>query len=78
MSAKKLGDWTKPARRLLRHEGSEEYFKEGSWTQNPDEAQNFSDLLEVAETCARYDLSDVELTIRFDSRAGDVFRTKIR
>jgi hypothetical protein len=78
MSAKKMGAWTKPVRRLLRHEDSEEYFKDGRWTANPEEASNFSDALEVAETCARYNLSDVEMAIRFEARAGDMFRIKIR
>ena len=78
MSAKRLNGWTKPPRRLLRHEGSEEYFKDGGWTCNPDEARNFSDALEVAVVCARYGLNDVELAIRFDPCAADVFRIKIR
>jgi hypothetical protein len=78
MSAKRLHEWTKPPRRLLQHQGSDEYFKDGGWTRNPDEARNFSDALEVAEVCARYGLSDVELAIRFDACAADVFRIKIR
>lgn len=79
--AKKIADrWTgeKPVRRLLRHKGSEEYFKDGGWTTNPDEAKNFSDALEVAETCARLNLNGVELTLRFDSKASDVFCITIR
>jgi hypothetical protein len=80
MSARKLDGWTgeKPVRRLLRLQNSEQYFKDDGWTTNPDEARSFADALEAAETCARYHLSDVELTLRFDSRAGDVFKTKIR
>ena len=79
--AKKITDgWTgeKPVRRLLRHKGSEEYFKDGGWTTNPDEAKSFSDALEAAEICGRLDLRGVELALRFDSRASDVFWTTIR
>ncbi len=63
--------------RLLRHRGSREYFKCGGWTNNPVEADNFSDVVEVAQTCARYRLSDVELALRFGPEASDVFCTPI-
>ncbi len=68
----------KPIKRFLRHRASREYFKDGNWTSNPDEASSFSDVVEVAETCARYGLSDVELALRFDSGVCDVFCTPIR
>jgi hypothetical protein len=80
MKKTKTDGWSgqKPVRRLLRHKGSEEFFKDGGWTTDPEEARNFSNALEVAETCARFDLREVELTLRFDSRASDVFWTTIR
>lgn len=80
MSAKVTSDWTreKHMRRLLRHEAVEEYYKDGGWTTNPEEAKDFSDALEVAETCALFHLEDVELALRLDWHAGDVFRVKIR
>lgn len=65
-------------KRVLRHRTSQEYFKDGKWTKNPNEASSFSDVVEVAETCARYRLSDVELALRFESAACDVFCTPIR
>ena len=64
--------------RVLRHKNSLEYFKEGGWTNNPDEAKSFDDVVEVAETCTRYGLNDVELALRVKSRAADVFCTPIR
>ncbi len=69
-------DWT--IKRVLRHRRSQEYFKDGGWTNKPEEANSFSDIVEAAEICARYGLSDVELAIRFDVGAGDVFCTAIR
>ena len=66
-------------KRFLRRRASREYFKNGGWTSNPEEADNFSDVVEAAQTCARYGLSDVELAIRFDQRASDdVFCTPLR
>ncbi len=80
MSAKMLSPCTgnRGIRRFLRHKGSQEYFKDGGWTNNPEEANSYSDILEAAEICARYELSDVELAIRFDVGAGDVFCTALR
>ncbi len=65
-------------KRLLRRCGSGEYFKDGGWTDNAAEASSFSDAVEVAEVCARYGLTDVELALQFDTVAGDVFCTAIR
>ena len=80
MSAKMLSGCgeKKAIKRVLRRTGSGEYFKDGGWTVNPAEANSFSDAVEVAEICARYRLMDVELAIRFDTGAGDVFCTAIR
>jgi hypothetical protein len=79
MSAKLLGGngEEKAIKRVLRRSRSREYFKDGGWTNNPDEADSFSDAVEVAEICARYGLRDVELALRFDAGAGDVFCTAI-
>jgi hypothetical protein len=65
-------------KRVLRRGGSREYFKDGGWTDNPEEANSFSDPVEVAETCARYGLTGVELALRIDARATDLFCTAIR
>ena len=80
MSAKLLSECAeeKVIKRVLRRSGSREYFKDGGWTDNPEEANNFSDAVEVAEICARYGLTDVELALRFEAGAGDVFCTAIR
>ena len=65
-------------KRFLRHRGSREYFKHGGWTTNPAEADSFSDVVEVAETCARYGLNDVELAVRYETAGCDLFCTPIR
>lgn len=80
MAAKSLTGPTETLRikRILRHRQSQQYFKVGGWTSNPAEAQIFSDVVEVARTCVRYGLTDVELALRLDCNAGDVFCTSIR
>ena len=81
MSAKNLNASINDSnmKRLLRRRASREYFKNGGWTNNPEEADNFSDVVQAAETCARYGLSDVELALRFDPHANyDIFCTPLR
>jgi hypothetical protein len=80
MSAKTLNETTeeRTIKRFLRHRGSREYFKEGGWTSNPEEARCFTDVVEVAETCARYGLNDVELALRYTQGTADLFCTPIR
>jgi hypothetical protein len=68
----------KAIRRLLRRRDSREYFQGGAWTPDPTEAQTFEDVVEAAEACARYGLRDVELALRFDQAAEDVFSVVIR
>lgn len=64
--------------RLLRDRESQEYWADGSWTQNPSEAKSFSDALEAAEACTSRGLSNVELAVRFESSETDVFCTPMR
>jgi hypothetical protein len=68
----------KPIKRVLRHRGSAAYFKDGGWTPDPEEAHSFSDIVEAAETCARYGLSDVELALRYEAAAVDLFCVSLR
>ncbi len=66
-------------KRLLRHRATREYFKEDGWTKNPDEARCFSDVVEVAEACARFGLENVELTLCVEgSTASELFCTPMR
>lgn len=79
MSAKTVQSTEEKAiKRFLRHKSSREYFKNGGWTSNPEEADSFSDVVEVAQTCVRYGLSDVEMALRYEAAACDVFCTTIR
>ena len=64
--------------RLLRRRGTQEYFKDDGWTSDPAEARAFSDVVEAAEICARHGLTDVELILRVDVAASDVFCTPMR
>jgi hypothetical protein len=65
-------------KRVLRHRESKAYFKDGAWTGNAEEADNFEDGVQVAEACVRYGLSDVEMALRFQMANCDVFCTRIR
>ena len=64
-------------KRLLRRIDTAEYFNGGGWTADPAEAESFSDALEAAETCARFKLTNVELALRVEPRASDVFCTSM-
>jgi hypothetical protein len=65
--------------RLLRRRETQEYFTDDGWTTNPAEAKSFSDVVEVAEACAKFRLEDVELTLRVaHSEASDLFCTPMR
>jgi hypothetical protein len=65
-----------PVKRLLRRRGSKHYFNGDGWTANVDEAKNFSDVIEAAETCARHGLIDVEVTLHLER--CEVFCTPLR
>lgn len=65
-------------RRLLRHRNSKKYFKDGGWTHDPGEASCFSNALEAAAACARYQLDNVELALRFNRGSSDFFSTPLR
>jgi stalled ribosome rescue protein Dom34 len=79
MAAKSLDPVLEPGiKRLLRHRASKAYFKDGGWTRNVEEADNFTDVVKAAEACVRYGLSDVELALRYQASTGDVFCTPIR
>ena len=79
MTAKRFtGIQQSPVKRLLRRKHSLEYFQEGGWTTNPSLATTFDDVVEVAEVCARYGLTDVEMALRFDKASDDLFSTTIR
>ncbi len=65
-------------KRLLRRQNTQQYFKEDGWTQDPAEAKCFLDVVEVAETCARCQLDDVEVTLRVHAQASDFFCTPVR
>ncbi len=79
MSAKTLQSaQDQTVKRVLRHRSSREYFKNGGWTSNPEEADSFDDVVQVAQTCARYGLSDVELALRYAAAGHDLFCTPIR
>jgi hypothetical protein len=65
-------------KRLLRRRGSLEYFKNGGWTEDPEEARSFTDAVEIAEACAQYSLVDVEVALRYNAGTNDLFCTTVR
>ena len=80
MPAKVLNPFTREqtVKRFLRHQESQQYFKDGGWTHDPEEADTFEDVVEAADACARHGLTQVELALRLDPQASDVFCTSIR
>jgi hypothetical protein len=80
MVAKMLSDFEPDLgiKRVLRHRESKAYFKHGSWTHRAEDADSFEDVVQVAETCVRYGLSDVEMALRLEAGNCDVFCTRIR
>ena len=65
-------------KRLLRRRTTREYLKEDGWTTDREEAKCFSDVIEVAEVCARLGLKDVELTLCVEGRGAELFCTPMR
>ena len=82
MSAKTLNAFPETreqtVKRFLRHQDSQQYFKDGGWTYDPEEADSFEDVVDAAEACARHGLTRVELALRLDAQASDVFCTTMR
>lgn len=72
------GNRAQQIKRLLRHRLTGEYFKNDGWTKNYGEATSFSNVVEVAEVCARRGLSDVDLTLCVDISGAELFCTPIR
>lgn len=64
-------------RRLLRKKSTGQFATGSAWTNNPEDAKVFNDVLEAARECARRDLHDVELTLRVDAYSCDFFCTKL-
>ena len=64
-------------KRLLRRKDTAEYFDGSGWTSDPAAAKTFCDVLEAAETCSRYKLTNVELALRVQPEACDVFCTSM-
>ena len=68
----------KPVARLLRHRETHQYFCQDGWTDSPQEATVFYDVVEAAETCVQHGLKDVELAVRVRAEACDLFCTSLR
>ena len=66
-----------PVKRLLRRKDTKQYFNGDGWTDDPAQAQTFSDVLEAASTCSRFKLTNVELALRVEPGACDVFCTQM-
>lgn len=65
--------WERPVRRVLRRKCSQEYFTGKGWTHDLEEARNFRDSLEAAQTCAHCGLLNVEVVLRLKGGASDLY-----
>ena len=63
--------------RVLRRKDTAEYFDGNGWTADPAAAKTFCDVVEAAETCCRHKLTNVELALRVEPDACDVFCTSM-
>jgi hypothetical protein len=63
--------------RLLRQRGTQQYFRDDGWTESPEKAKVFYDVVEAVEVCVQYHLKDVELAVRVRPGACDLFCTEI-
>ncbi len=65
-------------RRLVKSLRTHEYFRQGQWTLNPVEAQDFPDSGKAIDTCLKYHLTDVELVLQLGAEPRDAFDTHLR
>jgi hypothetical protein len=64
--------------RFVRCQRTGRYFRSGKWTRNCNEANTFSDALEALQACARHHLRNVELALRVEGAASDIFCAQLR
>lgn len=65
-------------RRLVRSTITREYYSEGHWTSQPDQAQHFHDAGHAIETCLKHHLTDVELVLQVAAEPQEAFDTRVR
>lgn len=61
-----------PLKRVIRSKETGKFFKDGDWTENPDEATNFPSAAEAARACSTYQLRNAELILSFGRKELDV------
>lgn len=61
-----------PLKRVIRSKESGRFFKDGDWTENPDEATNFASAADAAQACSTYQLRNAELILWFGRKELDV------
>jgi len=68
-----MDNWTvKSTAHLVRHRRSRAYFQNGRWTESTEAATNFPNIQEVVQACLKYQLTDVELVMRFESKLPEL------
>ena len=65
-------------KRVLRHRTTKQYFRSDGWTDNPEEATSYTDVVEAALACVASGLVEVELAVRVESADCDIFCTPLR
>lgn len=61
-----------PLKRVIRSKETGKIFKDGDWTENPDEATNFPSATAAAQACGAYQLKNAELILCFGRKDLDV------
>lgn len=68
-----MDNWkVKSTARMVRHRRSRAYFNDGKWTEKVESATNFANIEDVVEACQKYQLTDVELVMRFESKLPEL------
>jgi hypothetical protein len=65
-------------RRLVKSLKTQEYFSQGHWTHEANQAQHFPDAGNAIDTCLRYHLTDVELVLQLNAEPQEAFDTHLR
>ncbi len=64
--------------RLLRCRRTGRYFNGDGWSEDPDNAQPFSDEVDAARACVTHNLRQVELVLRTKISHTEIFSTPMR
>ncbi len=66
------------ATRLIRCCNTHHYFNGHGWTDDPAQAQLFSDDIDAVRACISHDLHEIDLVLRTPLTGTEIFTTRVR